>query len=153
VSGQQEPTVRIEGKQIASGGTEHTILDALNVAGLCALTVEVTYDPAVKDATACQAIQGDFDTLLCAVHPSGLPNMVRLTGIDAAGVSGASMQLADITWQATGNPDTSTLLDLTVVTYQTAKGSSPTHRSGRDEYHHVTPSPTPTPRLHPPPCA
>jgi YVTN family beta-propeller protein len=78
---------------------------------LGAATIEIHYDPAVLQATACTPDPGDlFDTALCNFELA--PDKVGLTAISAGGVSG-DPRLAEVTFQAVGTAGDSTLLTLT----------------------------------------
>jgi len=122
VIGCPTPTVRIASGQANQGGTDVTRLEALDVDALCAITVEVTYLPSVKDATVCATDPSSlFDGEAC--NPDFASDTVRFSAISANGVSGATVPLADITWQAVGSAGASTPLTVSVVNYSDCAGA------------------------------
>lgn len=88
--------------------------------GLGAVTVDVDYDQAVVQATACSADPGgQYDSALCNVST---PGKVSLTAVSTGGVPGDS-HLADITFQAVGSDGDSSLLDAVIHTFSDPSGS------------------------------
>ena len=164
VSGQEGPIVSIESGEILVGGTEVTRLSALDVGdpALCAFTIDVVYDPLVKDATHCNPDPGgNFAIAACAAdyEDDGVnPDTVRVAGVivTAEGVTG-DIPLADITWAAVGSAGDSTVLDVQIVSFvdcQTPPVEIPgvTDQDGVNLIVSPTPTPTPTPSPTPPPA-
>jgi len=117
-------TVRIGSGASGTGGSVTVRLEALDIPsppGLGAVTVDVRYDPAVVDATACAEDPGnDFDTALCNVEFQ--TDAVRLTAISTSGVSG-DVRLADITFFCLGDVGECSTLDVQVVTFADPSGN------------------------------
>jgi hypothetical protein len=116
----QGPTVSIESGEIVQGGSgEVTLLSALGITSpaLCGFTVDIVYDPAVKDATACDPDPADnFDAAVCNVDYAA--NTVRVTGGTSAGQGLiGDIALAHITWRAVGTAGDKTTLDVQVVDF------------------------------------
>jgi hypothetical protein len=87
---------------------------------LGAATVEIQYDPAVLDATACTADPGGvLDYALCNIDLA--TDKVGFTSISAAGVTGSPL-LVEITFEAVGNPGDSSSLTLTPTTFADPSG-------------------------------
>ncbi len=151
VSGSGTATIRIGDGSIQFDGEEVATLEAVNVdaPGVCAITVGITYEPAVKVATACDADpHGLFDTAVCNVTT---PGTVSFTAIKAAeGVNG-SFPLTDITWHGEGDPGECTLVDLTIATFADCDGSD--IAVNEDDGNNCIASPLPGPTLTPTPLA
>ena len=139
------PTVRIGFGSANPGDSDTVALDTLNVPspGVGAVTVDVTYNPAVKTVTGCTADpQHRFDTALC--NKNYRSNTIRFSGMSAAGLSG-SPRLADVTFRASGTRGDCTTLDVSVATFTKPDGSPITPVSTQDGTNCVgTPAPTPT---------
>jgi len=146
-SGSSMATVRIGSAGVPVGGTDTVALEALSVdaPALGAVTVDVTYDPAVKTVVDCEPDpQHLFDVALC--NESYSANTIRFTGLSAAGVSGNS-RLADITFQASGTEGDCTTLAVSIATFASPDGAPITPVSTQDGTNCVgTPTPSLTPR-------
>jgi hypothetical protein len=87
---------------------------------LAAATVEIQYDPAVLEVIACTADPGGvLDYALCNIDLAA--GKVGFTSISAAGVTGSPL-LAEVTFQAIGNPGESSALTLTPTTFAYPSG-------------------------------
>jgi uncharacterized repeat protein (TIGR01451 family) len=113
------PEVRITPASVAvaPGGSVTVDVEVeAPAAGLGAWTIDVFYTPSVVAATNCEQLQGS----LCN---RSFTNKVRVVGSNPTGLSGATA-LARITFQAVGAAGSSSLLDVTVVTFTDPEGSS-----------------------------
>jgi hypothetical protein len=82
--------------------------------GIGALTLDVSYDPAVISVAGChEDPTSQFNTALCNANYA--PNTIRLTYLSMAGVSGEHL-LASLAFTATGSAGDSTPITLTVQT-------------------------------------
>jgi hypothetical protein len=87
---------------------------------LGAATIEIQYDPAVVDPAGCNADPGNlFDLALCNTDAG--PGLVSFTAISAVGVTGDPL-LAEITFQAIGDPGDNSPLTLTPTTFADPSG-------------------------------
>jgi hypothetical protein len=119
VSGQEGPIVSIESGEILVGGTEVTRLSALDVSAppLCGFTVDVVYDPLVKDATHCNPDPED-NFAIAGCNEDYASVTVRVAGgIGTAGGVTGDIPLADITWTAVGSAGDSTVLDVQILDF------------------------------------
>ena len=121
------PSVRIESGTVPPPpGTETTRLEAFGVTALCAATIDVVYNPAVKDATGCVHNPGNVTGLMVVCNPDydndgGATDTVRVVAIHPEGVTG-DIPLADIVWTAVGNPGACTDLDILVRSFANCAG-------------------------------
>jgi hypothetical protein len=117
--------VKIGSGSVSPGGSLTVPLDALNIPdpGLGAVMVDIQYDNAVVDATACAADPGaKFDTKLCNIDFA--PNVVRLTATKAScGLTG-NAPLANLTFKALGQQGQVSPLNVTVVTFYDCNGAN-----------------------------
>ena len=93
---------------------------------LGAATVEVRYDPAVVNATACAADPNNlFDSKFCNVnydHDGINPDVVRFNLVSLAGISG-DVLAANITFQAVGGLGASSILQAVSMTFADSSGT------------------------------
>jgi hypothetical protein len=144
------PSVRIESGTVPPPpGTETTRLEAFGVTALCAATIDVVYNPAVKDATGCIPNPGNVTGLMVVCNPDyenngGDWDTVRVAAIHATGVPVGDFPLADIVWTAVGNPGACTPLDVQVVNFANCAGGPITVTAEDGENCLPTPTPPPT---------
>ena len=112
--------VRMGSGSVAPDGQITLDLDALDVppGSIGAFTIEVDYDPALLDATACTPDPNsifDFGNCNPDYENDGVnPDLARCTGVSIAGVSGSVLTLCDITFQAATSAPPGTVTDLSV---------------------------------------
>ncbi len=83
-------------------------------------TIELHFDPAMLEPTACQADpDGKFNGAIC--NPDFANDAVKFTLASAGGVSGA-MTLANVTFRAIGEPGDSSQLTATASTFTNTNG-------------------------------
>ncbi len=120
--GAPDATVRMGSGQVAPAATIVLPLEALGVLspGLAAATIDVRYDPAVLDATACSGDPGSIlDVAICSVtfdNDDTGTDAVRLTLLDTVGESG-DLLLANISFQAVGSHGDTSALDVVIETF------------------------------------
>jgi hypothetical protein len=147
--GAAQPTVRVEpaSANVSADGSVTVRLRALDILapGVGATTIDIQYDDAVVDATACTP----GGTYLC--NRDYAADKVRMTGASALGASG-NIALADITFKAVGQPGDCSPLDVQVVTFADPNGDdiTPTVQDGQVC---IPAAPTPSPTTSPEPTA
>ncbi len=119
---------------------------------LGAATIEVDFDPAVLDATGCTT-GGGFDSGLCNAefdNDGTPPDSARFTVASISGLTG-NIHLADITFQAIGQPGDSSALDVRIIVFADEDGIAITPVADQDGQIDIpatptaSPSPSPTP--------
>ena len=170
-------TVRVDSASVSVGGSVTVSLRALNISApsLGTVTVDVQYDNAVIAATACARDPGGaFDFPIC--NAGYAVDKVRVTDTSLTGVSG-NIALAEITFQAVGQPGQCSALDVHIVTFADPAGqpisvsaedgqvcmpaatTTPTHTPSATATRTPTPTatatrtPTPTPSQTPSPTS
>ena len=119
--------MQVGSASVAPGDSIVVPVDAsLGSFSLGAATIEIYYDPAVVNATACTADpDARFDSQACNInydHDGVDPDIVRFNVVSSAGVSG-NVRLAEITFQAVGGMGARTPLTLVVVTAADPSGA------------------------------
>ena len=119
---QSGTVVAISSGSVASAASIVVNLSASGVPspGLGAVTVDVSFDPAIVDAVGCAA-DPDHVFTLRSCNPDFSFNALRFTAISATGVAG-DFPLADITFQAVGESGQSSALDVSAVTFADPDG-------------------------------
>jgi hypothetical protein len=110
------PLVRIGSTTLGPGQSSTVSLEALGMPspGLGAVTIDVSYDPAVVDAVGCNANpHGVLDSGLCSIAYA--PDVVRCVGLRASAGAVGDVSLCDITFQAISASGTQSSLALSVV--------------------------------------
>jgi hypothetical protein len=142
-------TVRIGDATVQPGASETVALEVLGLAHspLGSTTVDIIYDPDAKMPTGCDANPNDtLDMALCNMnHAVGT---IRVSGLSAAGASG-DITLANITFQAVGNPGC-TALGVSVATLTDPEGEPIEHTT--DDGVNCIASPFPVPSYSPTPA-
>jgi hypothetical protein len=113
--------------------------------GVCTVTVDITYDPNVKIPTACQPDpDGHFGTTLCNID---IPGTISLTLVEVAKPVSGEFPVANITWQAVGDPGECTDVDVIVHQFADCTGVDMPVIDGDGDNCIATPTPiiTPTP--------
>jgi hypothetical protein len=117
-----DTTLSIASGQVAAGASVTLPVTAALPAGRSVrdAIVEVRYDPAVVDATACRVDpDGLFDFALCDVNyddDENDPDAVRFGLVSISGVTG-TLLMANLTFQAVGAAGMSSTLDLVPVAF------------------------------------
>ncbi len=91
-------------------------------AALGAATFELTYDPTVVRPTACTA-DPDGKFTIAACNPTYASGAIRFTLASTQGVTGGA-NLANITFEAVGDPGDSSPLTATAITFTDAQGQA-----------------------------
>ncbi|RME85556.1 MAG: hypothetical protein D6775_02500 [Caldilineae bacterium] len=123
-----QPLVSVSGGTVDPGDSITVTIDMANVIppGVGAATIDLAYDPAILQPTACNADPDtlfDFSNCNIAFDNDGVnPDSVRLSLISATGVDG-NRDLATVTFQAVGLPNTFSPLDITVLSFADPGGS------------------------------
>ena len=144
VSGRSTATVTMESGSVPPGGSETVRLKALNVdaPGIGAVTIDIQYDNTVVGASACAPDVGNrLDLDQCKLDYG--PSKMRMTGISVAGALG-DIALADITFQAIGNPGECSPLVIQVATLADPEGTPITHTVQDGQLCVSSPTPTST---------
>ena len=142
--------MQVGSASVAPGDSIVVPVDAsLGSFSLGAATIEIYYDPAVVNATACTADpDARFDSQACNInydHDGVDPDIVRFNVVSSAGVSG-NVRLAEITFQAVGEMGARTPLTLVVVTAADPSGAevAVTALNGEGVIEEAAPTPSPT---------
>lgn len=149
-------TVTVQSKSVQPGGTVSVSVNAsVSPELLGAATIAVEFDPAVLDATSCTT-SGSFDSGFCNAafdNDNAPPDSVRFTVASISGLTG-NIHLADITFQAVGQPGDVSGLNIAISVFGD-KGGSPISVSTQDGTINIptTPTPSPTPSPTPVPTA
>ena len=119
-------TVGIGSGEVAAGGSIPVPVNVSGASSLGAATIEVQYDPAVLDATACNMDPGSiFDAKFCNLafdNDNVNPDSVRFNVVSLSGASG-NFTLANLTFQATGQPGESSTLGVVVQAFADPNGN------------------------------
>ena len=123
------PIVRVGGGTVTPGDSITVPVTMENIPGdgVGAATFEVRYDPSVLSPSSCNADPDNlFDFAQCNIDfdNDGInPDSVRVTLVSTAGVPG-TRPLANITFDATGAPGDSSLMDLILSTFTDPDGQT-----------------------------
>lgn len=116
------PEVRVApvSATVAPGGSVTVDVEVVApVNGLGSWNIEVAYTASVIASPTCQAFQQSF----CNATVPGAPNTIRIVGTNVSGVMG-TFDLASLTFQAVGAAGTSSVIDVTVVTFTDKEGTN-----------------------------
>jgi uncharacterized repeat protein (TIGR01451 family) len=118
--------VRTGSARVAPGASVTIPVQAIGVPlpGLGAATIEIRYDPAILDATACSVNTTSFSGVCNPNYDNdGVnPDSVRFTVASVSGASGDSL-LANVTFLAKGAAGSSSALDVVIVTFTDPSGN------------------------------
>jgi hypothetical protein len=125
---QSSATIRADkGIVLQNGRTTIPIIAEMQGAALGAGTIELHFDPDIVRPTACQVDPHDkFDMKVCNINYAS--DAIRFTLMDTAGVNG-KLTLANIIFDAVGEPGKSTDLSVATPTFADPKGDAITTTS------------------------
>ncbi len=157
--GAAQPTVQVvpATANVSAGGSVTVHLRALNISTptLGAATIDIQYDGAVIDATACTPDPDHrFDVPICTRHfPTA--DTVRVSDTEIFSLVGASgnIVLADITFKAVGQPGDCSPLHVQIETFADPINGQPISATAQDGQVCIPAAPTPSPTTSPEPTA